>query len=43
LIPGVRNEVTDAVGDSHAVDLSILAHGISRLAAARWQHIALPD
>lgn len=42
-IPGVRNRVTDAVGDNHAVDLSVLAHAIGHLAAARWQHIAVPD
>jgi hypothetical protein len=41
-IPDRRNRVTDSVGDGRAVDLSVLAHAIGKLASARWKSIAAP-
>jgi len=40
-IAGRKNRVTDAIGDSDAVDLSFLVNALNEIIAKHWQHVPM--
>jgi hypothetical protein len=40
-IAGRRNRVTDTIGDSDAVDVSILVNALNEIIAKRWRDVPM--